>query len=72
MTTGTDVDVGALDDPTRSPLPLETSMPGVFAIGDTRHGSVKRVATAVGDGAGVVQLIHRYLVSDPTSTPATT
>jgi thioredoxin reductase (NADPH) len=40
---------------------LETSRPGVFAVGDVRSGSVKRVATAVGDGAQVVANVHRYL-----------
>jgi thioredoxin reductase (NADPH) len=40
---------------------LETSLPGVFAIGDARRGSVKRVATAVGDGASAVQQLHGYL-----------
>jgi thioredoxin reductase (NADPH) len=40
---------------------LATSLPGVFAIGDVRAGSVKRVATAVGDGAAVIALIHGYL-----------
>jgi thioredoxin reductase (NADPH) len=35
----------------RPPLPLETSLPGVFAAGDVRHGSVKRVASAVGEGS---------------------
>jgi thioredoxin reductase (NADPH) len=40
---------------------LETTLPGVFAIGDVRAGSVKRVATAVGDGATVISLIHGYL-----------
>jgi thioredoxin reductase/CheY-like chemotaxis protein len=44
-----------------APLLLETSMPGVFAAGDVRHGSVKRVASAVGEGAIVIQLVHRYL-----------
>ncbi|MBT2247797.1 FAD-dependent oxidoreductase [Arthrobacter sp. BHU FT2] len=43
------------------PLALETSMPGVFAIGDVRSGSIKRVATAVGDGATVVSMLHSYL-----------
>jgi thioredoxin reductase (NADPH) len=43
------------------PLPLETSMPGVFAAGDVRHGSVKRVASAVGEGAATIPLVHRYL-----------
>ena len=45
----------------RPPLLLETSLPGVFAAGDVRHGSVKRVASAVGDGAQVVAAIHAYL-----------
>jgi thioredoxin reductase (NADPH) len=61
LLTGADVDRGATDDATRAPLPLETSMPGVFAVGDTRFGSVKRVATAVGDGASAVQYLHGYL-----------
>ena len=41
--------------------PLETSRSGVFAIGDVRSGSVKRVASSVGDGAQVVAAIHAYL-----------
>jgi thioredoxin reductase (NADPH) len=45
----------------RPPLLLETSMPGVFAVGDVRRGSVKRVASAVGEGATAIQLVHRYL-----------
>ncbi len=47
--------------PGRPPLPLETSLPGVFAAGDVRWGSVKRVASAVGEGAVTIPLIHRYL-----------
>jgi thioredoxin reductase (NADPH) len=47
--------------PGRPPLPLETSLPGVFAAGDVRRGSVKRVAAAVGEGAATVPLVHRYL-----------
>jgi thioredoxin reductase (NADPH) len=47
--------------PSRQPLPLETSLPGVFAAGDVRHGSVKRVASAVGEGAITVPLVHHYL-----------
>ena len=47
--------------PARPPLPLETSLPGVFAAGDVRRGSVKRVASAVGEGAATVPLIHRHL-----------
>jgi len=45
----------------RPPLPQETSLPGVFAAGDVRRGSVKRVASAVGEGAATIPLIHRYL-----------
>jgi thioredoxin reductase (NADPH) len=45
----------------RAPLALETSMPGVFAAGDVRRDSIKRVASAVGEGATVVRLVHEYL-----------
>jgi thioredoxin reductase (NADPH) len=45
----------------RPPMLLETSMPGVFATGDVRHGSVKRVASAVGEGSIAIPLIHSYL-----------
>ena len=45
----------------RLPLPMETSVPGVFAVGDVRCGSVKRVASAVGAGAIAIQFIHQYL-----------
>ena len=44
---------------------LETSLPGVFAIGDVRAGSVKRVAAAVGEGAQVVAILHRHLANVP-------
>ncbi len=47
----------------RDPYLLESSQPGVFIAGDVRHGSIKRVASAVGDGAMDVQLIHTYLAS---------
>ncbi|GGO01710.1 fused response regulator/thioredoxin-disulfide reductase [Microbispora rosea subsp. aerata] len=47
--------------PSRDPYHLESSMPGVFAAGDVRAGSVKRVASAVGEGAMAVSLVHRYL-----------
>jgi thioredoxin reductase (NADPH) len=49
----------------RAPLLLETSLPGVFAAGDVRYRSVKRVASAVGEGAIAVQLVHEYL-AEPT------
>ena len=45
----------------RPPMTLETSLPGVFAAGDVRHRSVKRVASAVGEGSIAIQLIHEYL-----------
>jgi len=47
----------------RMPFLLETSLPGVFVAGDARHGSVKRVASAVGEGSMAVMYIHRYLSS---------
>jgi thioredoxin reductase (NADPH) len=47
----------------RSPFLLETNVPGIFAAGDVRHGSTKRVATGVGEGSLAVQLIHQYLKS---------
>ncbi len=62
--TGTDLrDVRAwpLD---RRPFLLETSMPGVLAAGDVRHGSVKRVASAVGEGSIAIQLVHRLFEAD--------
>jgi thioredoxin reductase (NADPH) len=48
----------------RSPFLLETSMPGVFAAGDVRHGSAKRVASAVGEGSVAVQLLHSLSARD--------
>jgi thioredoxin reductase (NADPH) len=45
----------------RDPYLLETSLPGVFAAGDVRHHSVKRVASAVGEGAVTIQFVHQYL-----------
>ena len=47
----------------RQPFLLESSRPGVFAAGDVRSGSVKRVASAVGEGAMAVHFVHRYLAS---------
>ena len=47
----------------RAPFPLETSVPGVFAAGDVRLDSMKRVASAVGEGAMAVHLVHRYLAT---------
>jgi thioredoxin reductase (NADPH) len=58
LPTGFDLDRWKLDRP---PMLQETSTPGVFAAGDVRHGSVKRVASAVGEGASAIQQVHRYL-----------
>jgi thioredoxin reductase (NADPH) len=67
LLTGGDLDVTHLDvDPVnggRPSMPLETSLPGVFAVGDGRTGSTKRVASAVGEGSMSVRLVHQYLAS---------
>ncbi len=47
----------------RDPLPFETSIPGVFAVGDVRSGSLKRVAAAVGEGSSAVRQVHEYLTT---------
>ncbi len=49
-------------------LPLETSRSGVFAVGDVRAGSIKRVAAAVGEGAQVVATLHKYLADAPANS----
>jgi thioredoxin reductase (NADPH) len=64
--TGRELDGSALERDvwerlSREPYPLETSMPGVFAAGDVRGGSIKRVASAVGEGSMAVRLLHQYL-----------
>lgn len=59
--TGQDLKEAGLWKENRPPFPLETSRPGVFAVGDVRSGSSKRVAAAVGEGSMAVQFIHRYL-----------
>jgi thioredoxin reductase (NADPH) len=45
----------------RDPFPYETGVPGIFAAGDARHGSGKRIATAVGEGSAAIGMVHRYL-----------
>jgi len=45
----------------RDPFPFETNVPGVFCAGDARHGSGKRVASAVGEGSATVSMVHQYL-----------
>ncbi|MFL5362092.1 MAG: hypothetical protein ACJ78U_14095 [Myxococcales bacterium] len=61
--TGPDLDHADLErwPLARPPHLLETSMPAVFAVGDVRSGSVKRVASAVGEGSICVQLVHKVL-----------
>jgi thioredoxin reductase (NADPH) len=64
--TGRELDGSALDEDawrerSREPFLLETSLPGVFAAGDVRSGSIKRCASAVGEGAMAVSLVHQYL-----------
>jgi thioredoxin reductase (NADPH) len=59
--TGADLSDEAVRAFDRRPFALETSLPGVFAVGDVRHGSVKRVASAVGEGSIAIQLVHRLL-----------
>jgi thioredoxin reductase (NADPH) len=49
----------------REPFALETSAPGIFAVGDIRSGSIKRCATAVGEGAMVVRFVHEPFSHDP-------
>jgi thioredoxin reductase (NADPH) len=65
VATGPDLALTHLDPASaggdRPPLPLETSRPGVFAVGDVRSQSIKRVASAVGEGAMAVRLIHQHL-----------
>ena len=53
----------------RDPLPFETSVPGVFAVGDVRHGSLKRVAAAVGEGSSAVRSVHEHLASASALSP---
>ncbi len=61
--TGQDLSAGAREVFGRRPLTLETSIPGVLAVGDVRNGSVKRVASAVGEGSIAIRQIHRLLES---------
>lgn len=64
MPTGREVpDEERLCKLTREPFPFETSRPGIFAVGDVRSGSVKRVASAVGEGSVAVKYVHDYLAT---------
>ena len=64
LITGTDLAPGHGWPLQRSPYLLETSMPSVFAAGDVRHGAGRRVASAVGEGAVAVQLLHQLFASE--------
>ena len=59
--TGTDAMKAGQWTADREPFALETSAPGIFAVGDIRSGSVKRVAAAVGEGGMAIAFVHRYL-----------
>ena len=63
------LDLGSLGDEwiatRRRPLPYETSRPGLFAVGDLRSGSTKRVAAAVGEGSAAVRSVHEHLALTP-------
>jgi thioredoxin reductase (NADPH) len=70
--TGTDLLQGGQPDGQwplrRLPMFLESSLPGVFAVGDVRHGSVKRVAAAVGEGSIAIRLVHDHLRDNDSET----
>jgi thioredoxin reductase (NADPH) len=71
LLTGADVpDSAATGRRERPPLPFETSIPGVFAVGDVRSRSVKRVASAVGEGSVVIQQVHQYLEGRTSRVPS--
>jgi thioredoxin reductase (NADPH) len=59
--TGRDVTDFSAWGENRSPFPLETNLPGFFCAGDVRHGSIKRVASAVGEGSMAISMVHQYL-----------
>jgi thioredoxin reductase (NADPH) len=65
--TGRDIQTWSLD---REPFALETSIPGIFCAGDVRHGSVKRVASSVGEGSMSIAFIHEYLAITGAPTQA--
>jgi thioredoxin reductase (NADPH) len=65
--TGRDLTTWPLD---RDPFALETNLPGVFCAGDVRHGSIKRVASGVGEGSMAISFIHEYLALNERAIPA--
>ena len=76
LLTGADIPLAALERPDQAPLLLETSRPGVFCVGDVRSRSIKRVATAIGEGSMAVRLVFDRLqatglaVADPATSRA--
>ena len=64
---GTSIPLASLDSPDQAPLFLETSRPGVFCVGDVRSGSVKRCATAIGEGSMAVRLVFERLQAHGTA-----
>ncbi len=69
LPTGSDIPAARLEDENLTPLFLETSRPGIFAVGDVRSGSVKRVAAAIGEGSVAVRLAFERLQSAGTADP---
>jgi len=67
LITGAGIPDDELDDAGRMPLFLETSRPGIFAVGDVRSGSVKRAATAIGEGSMAVRLVYERLQATGTA-----
>jgi thioredoxin reductase (NADPH) len=60
---GSDLDAPEGWNVDRQPLPLETSVPGIFVAGDVRHGSIRRVAGATGEGSTAIRFVHQHLAS---------
>ena len=71
LLTGSDIPAARLDHESSAPLFLETSKPGIFAVGDVRSGSVKRAAAAIGEGSMAVRLVYERLQSTGTGTSGT-
>jgi thioredoxin reductase (NADPH) len=69
LLTGSDILAARLEDENLTPLFLETSRPGIFAVGDVRSGSVKRVAATIGEGSVAVRLAFERLQSEGTADP---
>ena len=67
LLTGSSIPQAQLDDAAQTPLFLETSRPGIFAVGDVRSGSVKRAATAIGEGSMAVRLVYERLQATGTT-----